>query len=229
MNSIVTELSLDSSTMSPSSSIKTWVIEQIKGSTMSQDDMKKVDFVYDPFSMKIEVKAILPIKKDETVISLPLSLCIDTSYIKSNINQNFKPSICRTGEYGMLASFLLVEKYLLPGHSNGKYKSYIDSLGIKPPGIFGWNMNSVKEFMISTTRDVQNQLMAADSDYNVITNSDIFPETYKKTITKESFLWALGIVKSRAIEIEGKLYLLPGMSSLDHADWIILKILIVSV
>lgn len=202
--------------------INSWIQDQVLSSTISKDDVKKVEFFYDIMTKQTVVKAATTIKKDETILSIPLNLCIDAAYIESKINANFKPSIFRTSDFGLLALFLLVEKYSLSGHSYGKYKKYIDSLEEKPKGIFGWDDKYVEEFISSTTRNVQNQLNAAESDYNTIQSSNIFPSEYKERISEDAFFWALGIVKSRSVQIEGKLYLLPGMIEYRRSNILIL-------
>ena len=99
--------------------------------------------------------ATTAIKKGESLISVPLGICLDAK--KATERFGSITSRLRTGEYGMLALLLLSEKAL--GDSS-KYSTYIKYLPEKAPGILSWSEAHTQELVKSTTRNVQDQLDA---------------------------------------------------------------------
>jgi hypothetical protein len=190
-----------------------WMQELIKTSAISSDDIAKVKFDYDKARGKDLVLAAQPIKRDEVIMTIPISICIDSSYIQTILGKSLTPSLFRTGEYGLLALYLVAEKVSAKSVSGSKYSKYVASLDSKPSGLFGWSNDLIEEFSKSTTRDVKNQIAAAEIDYNFITSmagAKVIPPDIREKMTKELFFWALGTVKARAISIEKKLTLVPG-------------------
>jgi len=150
------------------------------------------------------------IKKGDIVFSMPMGLCLDSSKAATKFSSIITPTKLRTSDIGMLALLLISEKSL--GLAS-KYNNYIQSLPSKPPGILSWNDDLVKEFISSTTRNVENQNKAVEYDEEIIKllttlNPQLFPPSI---YTKEEFRWAMATVKSRYIFIEGKAVLVPGM------------------
>lgn len=122
--------------------LKDWVDQQVKENIIKSDDIKKIKLNYDSDSKRVTIQAAMPIKKDETIISLPYTVAIDSTTVQSILG--LKSTSFRTGEYGLLALFLINEK--LSGNKDSKYFNYINSLDEVPPGVFGWNEDYINEF-----------------------------------------------------------------------------------
>lgn len=167
---------------------------------------------------KLVCKAITNIKKGDAVFSLPMGLALDASKAAAKFSSIIKPSQLRTGDIGMLALLLISEKLL---GSASKYANYIQSLPQPKStlvlGVLAWNDNLVNEFISSTTRNVESQNKAVEYDSEIVKkltemNPKLFPPSVYST---EEFKWAVAIVKSRYVIVEGKPVLLPGMDYLE--------------
>lgn len=158
-------------------------------------------------------KATTSIKKGDIVFSMPMGLCLDSSKAASKFSSIITPTKLRTGDIGMLALLLISEKSL--GLAS-KYANYIQSL-TKPPGILSWSEELVKEFISSTTRNVENQNRAVEYDEEIVVKlTTINPQLFPPSIyTREEFRWAMATVKSRYVFIEGKPVLVPGMDFIE--------------
>jgi [ribulose-bisphosphate carboxylase]/[fructose-bisphosphate aldolase]-lysine N-methyltransferase len=150
-------------------------------------------------------KAVTNIKKGETMFSMPLGTCIDSTKVAANF-ASLKKNM-RTGDFGLLALQLLSERAAGP---SSPYYTYIQSLPIKAPGILSWSENELAELGKSTTRNIQKQVDAVRADWdNVI--SKVKSSLISGEVTFDDFKWAMGIVKSRAVFLDDKPTLVPGM------------------
>lgn len=155
-------------------------------------------------------KASVALKKGESMITLPLGVCLDST----KATQKFGPLTAklRTGQYGMLALLLLSEKAL--GDSS-KYATYVNSLPTKAPGILSWSDAQIQELISSTTRNVQAQLDAIAADWDNVVSKLQMPSLPPSILTKEQFTWAMGIVKARSVYLDKQRMLIPGMDFIE--------------
>lgn len=154
--------------------------------------------------------AATDIKKGELLISVPQAVCIGTEFATKKFKKLSNEKL-RTGNVGLLALALLSEK--MSGEKS-KYYSYIQQLPKRAPGVVSWSDEELNELYSSTTRRVQSQMNAIEHDISMIAASDIFQE---EAFCREEFLWAIGMIKSRAVYIPnlGSMMLVPGMDALS--------------
>ena len=152
------------------------------------------------------------IKKGESLISVPLGICLDGK--KASERFGLISSRLRTGEYGMLALLLLSEKAL--GDSS-KYATYINSLPEKAPGILSWSETQTQELVKSTTRNIQDQLDAIASDWTNVVSRLQSPALPSAVLTVEEFGWAMGIVKAKSVLLDGQQMLVPGVMKTHYS------------
>ena len=153
------------------------------------------------------------IKKNDVIYSIPLGLCLD---VTRSLNK-FTPfgiavDKLKTGNIGLLALLLLHEKYL---GNNSKYSNYLKTLPPIAPGVLSWDSDLFNELVKSSTRNYQIQLNAVKFDYDNLSkiSDKLFPGS---SFTYEDWLWAVGIVKSRVVYIDGNTMLLPGMDTIEY-------------
>jgi len=153
------------------------------------------------------------IKKNDVVYSIPLGLCLD---VTRSLNK-FTPfgitiDKLKTGSIGMLALLLLHEKY---SGKSSKNTNYLKTLPTIAPGILSWDSELFNELVKSSTRNYQIQLSAVKYDYDNLNqvSGKLFPDS---VFNYEDWLWAVGIVKSRVVYIDGNAMLLPGMDSIEY-------------
>ena len=184
--------------------INDWIATQAPG----KDDLKVM--IQENPDGSLSSYARVGLKKGEAMVTLPLGLCLDLP--KSVAKFGDLTTKLRTGEFGMLALLLLAEKGL--GKSS-KYVAYVESLPEVSPGILSWNANSIEELVSSTTRDVQSQLSAINSDWESVVSKLKSPSLPLELQTIDWFKWAMGIVKSRSVFIDGRTVLMPGMDFIE--------------
>ena len=153
------------------------------------------------------------IKKNDVIYSIPLGLCLD---VTRSLNK-FTPfgitvDKLKTGNVGLLALLLLHEKYL---GNNSKYLNYLKTLPTVAPCILSWDNELFNELVQSSTRNYQIQLNAVKYDYDNLSkvSGKLFPNSI---FNYEDWLWAVGIVKSRIVYVDGNAMLLPGMDSIEY-------------
>ncbi|KAJ1401009.1 hypothetical protein B484DRAFT_239882, partial [Ochromonadaceae sp. CCMP2298] len=151
------------------------------------------------------------IKQSDVIYSVPMSLCLDPSKAKTLL-EGIESSMLRTGTLGMLALLLLAER--LAGTAS-KSNAYVLSLPQEIPGILGWDAASLELLGRSTTRRVERQLQAYETDAAFLLQR-VQEENVQalRGFTAEGFRWALGIVKARYFVIDGQPMLVPGIDSL---------------
>ena len=160
-------------------------------------------------------KAKVSIAKNENILVLPQGLSLDIDRAEKKLGAFIDTSLLRTGSLGLLSLYLLSERAM---GSASKYNSYIQSLPAVPPGVFGFSPEDRQLFLRSTTRDVQSQIDAVESDITYLTSSrtplsSLIPP---ELLTRETLLWALGVVKDRCVYVDsGVPVLLPGMDYLE--------------
>eukprot|EP01041_Mallomonas_annulata_P012232 gene12232-25687_t len=154
---------------------------------------------------KYECRARKPIRKGETICTIPLNICLDTSLATGKFGSILTSKLLRTGDIGMLALMLLAEK---SRGEKSKYFEYINALPNKPSGILSWTKEDIDELNRSTTRRVLSQVQAVEDDYKIIESLQI-PQIPSTFLTFEAFKWAVGMVKSRHFFLEGRPILVP--------------------
>lgn len=147
--------------------------------------------------------------KGDILFVLPLGLCLDLTKAVA-FESILKSSNLRTGDYGMLALLLLSEKVLA---QESKYFAYINNLPTVPPGVLSWDEDLLIELDKSTTRNTKAQVDAVNADADLL--NTIKARSQSKLLSQidlspQEFRWAVGIVKSRAVYLDGKLSLVPG-------------------
>ena len=185
--------------------------KHIEGLATEKDKCK---LIVDRMKDKLYGKAKDTIKKGDVVYSISMSSCFDIDKATQKFGNDIKASQLKTGDLGMLALLLLSEKAM---GSSSKFTTYIQSLPVVPPGILSWDPALLEELKKSTTRQVEAQLNAVE--YDSITVGKLaasLPKLFSPTIfnTKE-FRWAMGVVKSRVLYIDGKPMLVPGMDYIE--------------
>ena len=149
------------------------------------------------------------LKDSEVMFSLPQGLCLDPEKAERKFGSFISASQLRTGSLGMVALLLLYEVTL---ESESKYATYIRSLPTKTPGILGFPINELKEFVASTTRNIRSQLAAIEEDIeSILSNKPLLGMFPGGSIDRERIKWALGTTKSRVVYIDGSPVLVPGM------------------
>jgi hypothetical protein len=181
------------------SDINTWAAAQ-----GAKKDEIKVLF-YDK-NGGIEGRATTTIKPNEVMFSLPMGLCLDAS--KANAKFGAVAKKMRTGDLGALALLLLSEK--AQGDSS-KYATYIKNLPQKAPGILSWSQDQLEELKKSTTRNVMAQIGAVAADWENVVRKLTPKDLPSSVLSVDNFRWAVGIVKAKAVYIDGDLMLVPGM------------------
>jgi hypothetical protein len=160
-------------------------------------------------------RSTVSIQKNEVFFSLPQGLCLDSGGARRKFSSLFTSSMLKTGDIGMLALFLLFEKV----STGSKFEVYISSLPPSAVGILGWSQADIDELIQSTTRDIRSQLSAIDSDISAIlacaSLNSFIPAQF---LTRETLLWAIGTVKSRAVYIGGSPTLVPGKYTQRHSS-----------
>jgi hypothetical protein len=134
----------------------------------------------------------------------------DVAKFNSKVSTQLTPASLRTGELGLIALLLLFEK----AAGDSKWAAYINSLPSAAPGILSWSTEEQQEFAQSTTRDFKAQLAAVEADYKLVCSLSR-PLMPASVLTLESFTWAMGVVKSRALFIDNKACLVPGVDALS--------------
>jgi SET domain len=181
-------------------------VEFINGwisSLAAKKEDAKINVFYD--GTKYLAKATSNIKKGETMFSMPLGNCIDSTKVAAKFAV-LKKNL-RTGDFGLLALQLLSER---AAGSSSPYYTYIQSLPPEAPGILSWSEKELEELGKSTTRNIQKQIDAVRADWdNVI--SKVKSSLISGDVTFDDFTWAMGIVKSRSVFLEDKPTLVPGM------------------
>jgi len=149
------------------------------------------------------------LKDSEVMFSLPQGLCLDPEKSDRKFGSVISASQLRTGSLGMVALLLLYEVSL---DSESKYAAYIRSLPIKTPGILGFPINELKEFVASTTRNIRSQLAAIEEDIEtILSNKPLVSMFANDSIDRERIKWAIGTTKARVVYIDGAPVLVPGM------------------
>ena len=167
-----------------------------------------LEFSSNEIGSTIACKASRPIRKGDIIFSVPLSLCITaTAAAQKFRSSTISTDSLRTGELGILALYLLSEKYL---GSKSKYYEYIRILPNEAPGIVTWDVTDIEILKKSTTRRISAQIDAIQSDLFELSRTSI-SSLPPGSLTKESFLWALCTVKARSLIIDGIRVLAPGI------------------
>ena len=136
-------------------SINDWMVEQ---------GTKKNEIKVDLSGTSRSV-ANIDLKKGELITSIPLGLALDFAKAKTYFGTSVDASKLRTGDIGMIALLLLVEKNL--GEAS-KYSPYIKLLPETVKGVLSWSESEVSEFAKSTTRKVMSQINSIASDYKYL-------------------------------------------------------------
>lgn len=182
----------------------------------------KCTFVADKNSPKsYACVATSSIQEGETIYSLPTSICINISKANSMFNRKIISASFKTGDYGLLAIYLLYQNFLKEKSIFNDYLSYLSTM--KPKGLFGRcdDLNFIDEFCKSTTRDIKNQIDAARSDYSTILTllssyePSMYSEYFQQHFTEDLFFWALGIVKERSVVVDNELMIVPGLDFVE--------------
>lgn len=182
------------------------------------ESRKNIEITYDKNIHRYIVKATQVIKKNDIIMTVPFQLCIGVSKLHEIIGKELCKSLSiRTGDYGLLALYLVIE--YLNNNTKSIYYQYIQNLFHQESkvGLFSMSQEEINEFQYSSTRDIAFQIQVAIEDYNKILEnvsvSKVFSE--KEKFTKQLFFKALSIVKSRSVFLENQLYLVPGMDSIE--------------
>lgn len=149
------------------------------------------------------------LKDSDIMFSLPQGLCLDPEKAERKFGSVISASQLRTGSLGMVSLLLLSEVSL---ESESKYSAYIRSLPTKTPGILGFPINELKEFVASTTRNIRSQLAAIEEDIEtILSNKQLLSMFPDGSIDRERLKWAIGTTKARSVYIDGSPVLVPGM------------------
>lgn len=149
------------------------------------------------------------LKDSDIMFSLPQGLCLDPEKAERKFGSVISASQLRTGNLGMVALLLLHEVAL---GDQSKYAAYIRSLPTKTPGILGFPINELKEFVASTTRNIRSQLTAVEEDIETILKTKpLLSLIPADSIDRERIKWAVGTTKARSVYIDGSPVLVPGM------------------
>lgn len=150
----------------------------------------------------------------DLIYSVPIGECLDVEKANKALSWFGSKALksLRTGDFGLLALFVLQEK---SAGASSRYAEYLANLPSEAPGILGWSEELRSEFSRSTTRNVAGQLAAIEQDWALIETS---AQAAAKTclisddlLNYESFKWAFGIVKAFNLFIEGAPILAPGV------------------
>lgn len=182
------------------SSLKDWLVSE----GTKQDEIK-LNFGSDGETLFATANSA--VKKDEILLSIPVGLTIDEDKAVQRFGGLVKSTQLRTGQLGLLALFLLVEKSL---SESSKFSKYIKSLGTAPPGILSWDISELNNLTKSTTRtNYQSIAKAVKQDVTFVQrlSTSLFPPTI---FNEEGFIWALGMVKAHAVLVENRFTLVPG-------------------
>lgn len=152
---------------------------------------------------ELGMRATRGISKGDVLLSIPIGLCLDAKRARSVFDAaSTTLSRLRTGDFGLIALLLLYEKAM---GSKSKYDAYIQTLPQTAPGILSWTPAELNELYASSTRQIKSQVDAVEDDWALISNlADI-----NKIATKETFTWALGIVKAKHVFVDNQASLAP--------------------
>jgi hypothetical protein len=155
-------------------------------------------------------KAITAINPNMNLFVLPENICISALGAVKKFSKYVKANQLRTGDLGMLALSLLSEKYR---ESKSDYSTYIEYLPQTPPGILSWSESQLQELYKSTTRNIEKQILAVKNDFEIIQKISFPSDVLAKDVTLDDFMWAMGIVKSRMVYLDGDATIVPGCFS----------------
>lgn len=152
---------------------------------------------------ELGMRATRAISKGDVLLSIPIGLCLDAKRAKTVFDAaSTTLSRLRTGDFGLIALLLLYEKAL---GSKSKYKEYIQTLPRTAPGILSWTAAELDVLYASSTRQIKSQVDAVEDDWTLISSlADI-----NKIASRESFTWALGIVKAKHVFVDNQASLVP--------------------
>lgn len=154
------------------------------------------------------------ISAGDLIYSVPIGECLDVEKASKALSWFGSKALksLRTGDFGLLALFVLQEK---SAGASSRYAEYLANMPPEAPGILGWNDKLLSEFTCSTTRNVEGQLAAIEQDWSLIEAS---AKAAAKTclisdelLNYESFKWAFGVVKAFNLYIDGSPILAPGV------------------
>jgi hypothetical protein len=123
-------------------------------------------------------EALADIGKGADLFVLPQGLCIDVKKASAKFQVvGISVDRLRTRELGILAMYLLSEKYL---EGASKCADYIASLPTEAPGIMAWTDGEVEALAKCTTRPVLDQLRAMKDDYAAVSslNTALLPSIH---------------------------------------------------
>jgi hypothetical protein len=127
------------------STINEWIVEQ--GS--KKNDIK-VEIGID------STLALNDLKKGDALLTIPLGLALSAAKAEAYFGKSsIDVEKLRTGDVGMIALLLLVEKNM--GESS-KYYEYIKRLPEEVPGVLSWSDSEIAKLSRSTTRKVMGQI-----------------------------------------------------------------------
>lgn len=149
------------------------------------------------------------IQKNEVFFALSTKLSVTSSEASKQISSVINPLVLRTKHIGALALFLLLEKQR---GGASKYAPYINTLPTHAPGIIDWTVAELNLLRLSTTRNIQSVLDAVDADVATLrgVQDDKLPPMQER---EAAFRWAIGIIKSRSVVLDGQRMLLPGIDA----------------
>lgn len=153
-------------------------------------------------------EALVEIAQGADLFVLPQGLCIDSKKTKMKFQSlGISADRLRTRDLGMLALYLLAEKYT---GDTSKYASYIQSLPAEPSGVMSWTDEEVEALAKCTTRNIAGQFRAVEQDYMAVASlkAPLLPED---KFTLEEFKWAMGQVKGKHVFLGDEAVLVPGM------------------
>ena len=158
------------------------------------------------------------IKQGELIFSVPIGECIEVSKAKQAMSWlgEKTTSSLRTGDFGLLSLYLMQE---MSTGTGSKFAEYIGNLPDTPPGVLGWPVELLDEYLHSTTRDVLGQINAIKSDWILIDAAAKAAKTKclirEDLLNLESFMKAFGLVKAYNLYINGEPILAPGVEAIQ--------------
>lgn len=185
------------------SSVIDWCISQ----SGKKDDIKiRLD---SDGSNNMRAIASVAINRGDSIMTIPLSACIDVEKASKRISQITDKSQLKTGNFGVLALFLALEKC---SKKPSTITPYLNSLPTQPTSITAWNDDDLSILYKSTTRNVEQFINNVEEDVELLQGLDL-DEPSSSTLANE-FEWAMGIVRSRSVVFDGQPMLLPGIDSM---------------
>ena len=158
------------------------------------------------------------IPEGEVIFSVPIGECMEVGKAKqalSWLGEKATKSL-RTGDFGLLALYLLQE---MSAGSGSKYAEYLGNLPANAPGVLGWSADLLEEYMQSTTRDVAGQIAAIQNDWYIVEAATKASKDKvlirDDLLSLEAFTRAFGLVKAYNLYIEGEPVLAPGIEAIQ--------------